>query len=352
MTEERVQRTIRRVLVAARGEPAATLVELLEGHGIETVAVFDARDADAPHLDAASWAVPLPAHPPERHASVLCDQALDAGADAILPAPGDALSGDADAARTVGTCGLAWIGPSPAWIERMADPETARDAAATAGLPVLHGDAPPPGGDVIELAILGDGGHAVSWADARVEASWTRCPSGLDPQVRSTLRAGAAAWAAQAGLAGPAVARFRVDEHGVPRADRLVPGLPRWHALVAVDDRPLALAAVQILAGRDVPSPVDDPAERRAMEVRIHAVSAGLLEDVELPDGVRATLGCAAGQEVAVGDVLCALRVEAREDAALWRATREAVAATGIHGVATDADALRDALAASAAGPC
>lgn len=352
MTEERVQRTIRRVLVAARGEPAATLIELLEGHAIETVAVFDTRDADAPHLDAASWAVPLPEHPPERHAGVLCDQALDAGADAILPGPDGPLAGDADAARTVGTCGLAWIGPGPAWTERMSDRAAARDAAATAGLPVLHGDASAADGDVVELALLGDGSHATTWADARVEASWIRCPSGLSPQARATLRAGAAAWAAQAGLAGPAVARFRVDAQGMPRADRLAPGLPRWHALVAVDDRPLALAAVQILAGRDVPSPPDDPSGPHALEIRIRAVAAGLLEDVELPDGVRATLGCAPGQEVTAGDVLCALRVEGRDDASLRRAARDAVAATGIHGVATDADALCAALAASAAGPC
>jgi acetyl/propionyl-CoA carboxylase alpha subunit len=354
MTEERVQRTIRRVLVAARGEPAATLVELLEGHGIETVAVFDARDAEAPHLDTASWAAPLPEHPAERHAAVLCDQALDAGADAILPGPAESegsLAADTDAARTVGACGLAWIAPGPTWTERVADLPAARDAASTAGLPILH-DAIGADADTLELALLGDGSHAVAWADARVGSAWTISPAGLDAHVRATLRTGAAAWAAHAGLAGPAVARFRVDAHGVPRADRLVPGLPRWHALVVVEDLPLALAAVHILAGRDVPSPPDDRVERHALEVRVRAVEAGLLEDVELPDGVRATLGCAPGQEVTPGEVLCALRVEASDHDAVRRAARDAVARTGIHGVATDAEALCAALAARAPGVC
>jgi acetyl/propionyl-CoA carboxylase alpha subunit len=341
MIEERIQRTIRRVLVAARGEPAATLVELLEGHGIETVAVFDAVDADAPHLDTASWAVPLPVHPPERYASILCDQALDAGADAVLPGPvdaagGDTLAVDSDAARTVAACGLAWIGPGATWIARL--PET-----------TAHGDDT---ADCVEVALLGDGTHVAAWADAHVGASWTTCPSGLDAHARGALLARASTWAAESGLSGPAVARFVVDGTGRPRAERLVPGLPRWHALVALDDRPLALAAVQILAGHDLPSPSDGPPAAWALEVRLRAVTAGMLEDVETPDGIRATLGAAPGQEVAPGDVLCVLRLEGSDAPAVRRAAREALAATGIHGVATDAEALRAALASTAAGLC
>ena len=64
--------------------------------------------------------------------------AAESGADAIHPGYGF-LSENAAFARKVIDAGLTWVGPSPDAIDLMGDKSRARQAAMSAGVPVLAG---------------------------------------------------------------------------------------------------------------------------------------------------------------------------------------------------------------------
>ena len=82
---------IRRLLIANRGEIALRIIRACAELGIESVAVYSAADAHAPHVAAADRAVAIgPAPARESYLSVprLLDAARSSGADAIHPGYG------------------------------------------------------------------------------------------------------------------------------------------------------------------------------------------------------------------------------------------------------------------------
>ncbi len=82
---------IRRLLIANRGEIALRIIRACAELGIESVAVYSAADALAPHVAAADRAVAIgPAPARESYLSVprLLDAARSSGADAIHPGYG------------------------------------------------------------------------------------------------------------------------------------------------------------------------------------------------------------------------------------------------------------------------
>ncbi len=133
--------TLRRVLIANRGEIARRVIRAARVRGIESVAVFSEADAQSPYVLEADISVAI--GPPEARLSYLDpDKILAAakatGADAIHPGYGF-LSENASFARAVIAAGLTWIGPPPDSIEAVGDKRRAREVAKAAGVPTVPG---------------------------------------------------------------------------------------------------------------------------------------------------------------------------------------------------------------------
>jgi len=132
-------KTIRRLLVANRGEIASRIFRTARSSGIETVAVYADGDANAPFVRAADHAIALRGQTPlESYLSI--EKILDAcsmtNADAVHPGYGF-LSENADFARAIQEKGFVWVGPPVDAIEKMGDKLTAKSMMQDAGIPTL-----------------------------------------------------------------------------------------------------------------------------------------------------------------------------------------------------------------------
>jgi acetyl/propionyl-CoA carboxylase alpha subunit len=133
--------TIKKLLIANRGEIACRIIRSCHALGIRTVAVYSEADREALHVEMADESVEVgPAAVQESYLKneVILEAARTTGADAIHPGYGF-LSENAEFARAVSAAGLAWVGPSPSSIEDMGDKERARDIAEAAGVSILPG---------------------------------------------------------------------------------------------------------------------------------------------------------------------------------------------------------------------
>jgi acetyl/propionyl-CoA carboxylase alpha subunit len=133
--------TIRRVLVANRGEIARRVMRTCRALGIHTVAVYSDADADAAHVHDADEAVRLgPAPSSESYlvAGAVLEAARTTGADAIHPGYGF-LSENADFADAVEAAGLVWIGPPGSAMRALGAKAPARQLAARLGVPTVPG---------------------------------------------------------------------------------------------------------------------------------------------------------------------------------------------------------------------
>jgi len=150
--------TMKRILVANRGEIARRVFRTARAMGIETVAVYSEPDADAPFVREADIAIPLRgATSAETYLDV--DQILDAvrrsGADAVHPGYGF-LSENAGFAEQMATAGVTWIGPTPESIRAMALKVEAKRLAAQAGVPLVPGAEL---GDGVDAAVAAEVGY-------------------------------------------------------------------------------------------------------------------------------------------------------------------------------------------------
>lgn len=140
--------TLRRVLVANRGEVALRVIRACHQLGIEAVAVYSDADANAAHTlhaDDAYHIGPSPAGKSYLNTEALLATAKEAGADAIHPGYGF-LSENADFAEAAASAGLTFVGPSGDAIAAMGDKARARSLAGEAGVPLV------PGSDVVTTA--------------------------------------------------------------------------------------------------------------------------------------------------------------------------------------------------------
>ncbi|HSE54434.1 MAG TPA: biotin carboxylase N-terminal domain-containing protein [Nocardioidaceae bacterium] len=131
--------TIRRLLVANRGEIARRVFRTCRALGIETVAVFSDADAGLPFVREADVSVRLPGSTPAEtylRGDLVVEAARQAGADAVHPGYGF-LSENATFARQVIEAGLTWVGPAPESIEAMGSKVEAKKLMEQAGVPVL-----------------------------------------------------------------------------------------------------------------------------------------------------------------------------------------------------------------------
>jgi len=135
--------SIRRILIANRGEIALRVIRTCRVLGIETV--LAASEADLHSLPARFADRTLcigPAHPSESYLKLdtIVQAALSAKADAIHPGYGF-LSERAALARLCEEEGLIFIGPTSAQIDAVGDKLRARAEAETAGVPTAPGGA-------------------------------------------------------------------------------------------------------------------------------------------------------------------------------------------------------------------
>ena len=153
--------------------------------GLGAVAVFSECDRAARHVRMADEAVALGGNAPA-DSYLRIDRILQAaqvtGADAVHPGYGF-LSENPDFARACHEAGLTFIGPSPDAVARVGSKTTARQIAASAGVPVVTGTEMSFGPDasvadladaaarigypVLIKAVAGGGGKGCEWSQAR-----------------------------------------------------------------------------------------------------------------------------------------------------------------------------------------
>jgi acetyl-CoA carboxylase biotin carboxylase subunit len=136
-----VDRSIKRLLIANRGEIALRIHRAAREMGIETVAVHSTADADAMHVRLADHAVcigPAAAKDSYLNVAAIISAAEITGADAIHPGYGF-LSENAQFAEIVEAHGLIWVGPKPEHIRTMGDKVEAKRTAGALGLPLVPG---------------------------------------------------------------------------------------------------------------------------------------------------------------------------------------------------------------------
>ncbi len=133
--------SIKKILVANRGEIAIRVMRSAKELGIKTVAVYSEADKLLPHASYADEAVNIgPAAASESY--LVQDKIIDAckktGADAIHPGYGF-LSENASFAERVEKEGLIFIGPSPEAIRIMGDKLTSKQTVQKFNVPLVPG---------------------------------------------------------------------------------------------------------------------------------------------------------------------------------------------------------------------
>ncbi len=137
--------SLRKVLVANRGEIACRVLRTCSRLGIPTVAIHSEADRHALHVRRASEAFEI-GPPPARESYLLADRILEVarscGADAVHPGYGF-LSENAEFAEACEGAGIRFIGPPAAAIRAMGSKSAAKALMADAGVPLVpgyHGD--------------------------------------------------------------------------------------------------------------------------------------------------------------------------------------------------------------------
>ncbi|MGH8226928.1 MAG: acetyl-CoA carboxylase biotin carboxylase subunit [Steroidobacteraceae bacterium] len=133
--------TIRRILIANRGEIAARIIRTCQALGIETVLAASEADRDSLPAQLATRTVCIgPARASESYLRIetIVQAALGVGAQAIHPGYGF-LSERAGLARLCEEQGVIFIGPTAAQIDSVGDKLRARAEAEAANVPVVPG---------------------------------------------------------------------------------------------------------------------------------------------------------------------------------------------------------------------
>ena len=148
-----MNRPIKTLLIANRGEIACRVIRTARRMGIRTVAVYSDADRNALHVEMADAAVAIgPARATESYLSVeaILRAARQSGADAIHPGYGF-LSENPEFVETVEQAGLIFVGPPASAIRAMGLKDAAKRLMEKAGVPVVpgyHGEAQ----DIVVLA--------------------------------------------------------------------------------------------------------------------------------------------------------------------------------------------------------
>ncbi|KAI0179694.1 AHS2-domain-containing protein [Hypoxylon sp. FL1284] len=132
--------TLRRVLIANRGEIAVRCIRACKQLSITSVAIFTAADAASLHVRLADSSVLLDGEGSRAYTNV--DSILEIckthEIEAVFPGYGF-LSENVDFARRVHEAGMVFVGPDSDSIYKMGLKHVARDLATAAGIPVIQG---------------------------------------------------------------------------------------------------------------------------------------------------------------------------------------------------------------------
>ncbi|WP_257168139.1 acetyl-CoA carboxylase biotin carboxylase subunit [Bradyrhizobium sp. SRS-191] len=133
--------SIKKLLIANRGEIAVRIIRAARELGIPTVQVYSKADAESLAVRLADESVEIgPAQASKSYLKqeAILDAARSTGADAIHPGYGF-LAENAEFAAAVESAGLIFVGPTAHSIRLMGDKVAARAEAAAAGVPTVPG---------------------------------------------------------------------------------------------------------------------------------------------------------------------------------------------------------------------
>jgi acetyl-CoA carboxylase, biotin carboxylase subunit len=136
-----LRRSIKKVLIANRGEIALRVIRACREVGVATVAVYSDADRGALHVLHADEAYRLgqaPAAESYLRGDLILDVARRTGADAIHPGYGF-LSENAEFAEACAAAGVTFIGPPASAMRVLGSKTRARQAADAAGMPRVPG---------------------------------------------------------------------------------------------------------------------------------------------------------------------------------------------------------------------
>ena len=354
--------TIRKLLVANRGEIAVRVFRACDASGIETVAVVAPDDRTSLHARRANEVVEIASY---LDAAEHVRAAREAGADAIHPGYGF-LAENADFAAAVEQAGLVWVGPPPEALRAAGDKLESKRIARETGVPVVAaGEADEIGFPLLVKAAAGGGGRGMrvvrsrrdlddALAAARREAKAAfgddtvfceryverprhveiqlladghgnvvslgerdcsvqrrhqkvleESPSpAVDPELRSAMSAAAIAFARAIGYRSAGTAEFMLTGRQfffLELNGRIQVEHPVTELVTGID---LVKAQLRIAAGEALEP--GEPAQRgHAVEVRLYAEDprtflpqGGRIERLRLPRGIRVDAGVEEGDEV------------------------------------------------------
>jgi acetyl-CoA carboxylase, biotin carboxylase subunit len=136
-----LRRTIKKVLIANRGEIALRVIRACREMGMATVAVYSDVDRGALHVlhaDEAYRLGPAPAAESYLRGDLILEIARRAGADAVHPGYGF-LSENAEFAEACAAAGVTFIGPPASAMRVLGSKTRARQAADAAAMPRVPG---------------------------------------------------------------------------------------------------------------------------------------------------------------------------------------------------------------------
>jgi len=130
-----------KILVANRGEIAVRIIRACKQMGIETVAIYSIADKDSLHVQIADEAVCVGGSKSNEsylNMENIITAAINKGAEAIHPGFGF-LSENSEFSNLCDECGIQFIGPSGAVIEKMGNKSKAREIMESSNVPVVPG---------------------------------------------------------------------------------------------------------------------------------------------------------------------------------------------------------------------
>lgn len=134
-------KSVRKILIANRGEIALRIIRTCQEMDIETIAIYSEADKEMPFVKAATYAVCVGEAPVNKsylQAEKILEMAKRENVDGIHPGYGF-LSENAEFAESALKKGITFIGPKPETIKLMGDKIVSRQTMEQAGIPVVPG---------------------------------------------------------------------------------------------------------------------------------------------------------------------------------------------------------------------